>query len=231
MTEQNGTTQNPRQPPEWQQALDELERSLMEASQAIARLRGSLNGTYRDPAPAAADAEAAEAPPAESEAPPAQSEGPPVGNEPGPAQREMAPSENEVAAPADRPGASAFDRLWERIEHERIERTGGGTPQETAAAARRGLDLLPQQYLMTVEDREGRVDMVPLHRALSRLRGVEDISLVSYANGVPVISVRAVGELDLDQLGDSISAAMDRECEVIPQDNGRVYLRMKARQD
>jgi hypothetical protein len=59
------------------------------------------------------------------------------------------------------------------------------------------------------------------------LTGVQEVSLVSFANGVPVVSLRTDRELDMDRMRGSVETAMDRECEVIPQDNGRVYLRLK----
>ncbi len=186
---------------EWQQALDDLERSLRDAGQAVTLLRRGLDGGGR----AARLAEAAQA-------------GEPVLAVPRPA----IPAQGDV-------GRSAFDRLWDRIEGERETK-----PEDTAsepAEERRGLDLLPQQYVMTVEDQEGAVDLIPLHRALLGLEVIQEISLVSYANGVPVISLRTEGELDLVRLDDAVSEAMDRQCEVIPQDNGKLYLCMTARQD
>ena len=126
-------------------------------------------------------------------------------------------------------GRSAFDRLWDRIESE--QESKDEEPPAEPAEERRGLDLLPQRYLITVEDREGSVDLVPLHRALVGVEGVEEVSLVSYANGVAVISLQVEGELDLKQLDSAVGKAMDRQCEVIPQDNGKLYLRMQARED
>ena len=126
-------------------------------------------------------------------------------------------------------GRSAFDRLWNRIESE--QESKDEEPPAEPAEERRGLDLLPKRYLITVEDRDGSVDLVPLHRALMGVEGGVEISLVSYANGVPVISLQAEGELDLEQLDSVVGKAMDRQCEVIPQDNGKLYLRMQARED
>lgn len=190
------------QGPEWQQALDELERSLHDASRAVVLLRHSLERGSPGASPARAV-------PRDTGAP-------------------VPPS--EPASPAEDSGApSPFERVWDRIEHERREKQAETSPEP--APAPRGLDLLPQQYLMTVEDRESRVDLVPLHRALLSLAEMGDVSLVSFANGVPVISLRVEGELDLDRLGDAVSTAMDRDCEVISQDTGRLYLRMQARKD
>jgi len=151
------------------------------------------------------------------------------GNAP-PAMQVVQP-QPEAPAEAERPhlgtnggGTYApFERLWDRLEQERAEKQ---QPEEAAEVVR-GLDLLPRQYMMTVEDRERAVDLIPLHRALQRLTGVEEVSLVSFANGVPVVSVRTDRELDLDKMRASVETAMDRECELIPQDNGRVYLRLR----
>jgi hypothetical protein len=195
--------------PEWEQPLDDLERSLRDAAQAVAHLRQALNGgagepQFEDRAQAAAQTQDIA------------TDGTDIG-----------PREDPSPVAASRPntgkaGASTFDDLWDRIEREKMEKPA---PEATE---RRGLDLLPQQVLMTVEDREGRVDLVPLHRGLAGLQGIQDISLVSYANGVPVISLRVEGDLDIEQLGTAAGRAMDRQCEVIQQDTGRLYLRLKG---
>ncbi len=191
-----------------EQALDDLERGLHQASAAVTLLRQALADVEDDrsdaPASASSEPEAARSPPTPPVEPP------------------VPPAEKEGR------GAMAFDRLWDRIERERME-GGGRVEEEPLAGAKSGLDLLPQFYLMTVEDREGSVDLVPLHRALSGVEGAQEISLVSYANGVPVISLRVDRELDFEQLSAVVTSAMDRECEVIPQDTGRLYLRMHAR--
>lgn len=200
-----------------EQALAELSRLLHDASQVVDVLR---RGLAENPAAPVASAQEAEPPPI------------PV---PARAPVESAQESDEgvvetIPAPtlaqARKPDRLAvFDRLLDRID---IEKSAAQeeTPSEPSSKAS-GLDLLPQLYLMTVEDREGNVDLVPLHRALMALATLEEANLVSYANGVPVVSLRVKGELDLEQLGSVVSTAMDRECEVIPQDNGKLYLRMK----
>lgn len=142
----------------------------------------------------------------------------------------VAPSdlEPEPGIPAkSSAGVSAFERFWKRdadAEPEREDVT------EEPSTEPRGLDLLPKQYLMTVEDRERNVDLVPLHRALLSLAKMEDISLVSCANGTPVVSLRVVGELDQAKLQEAVSTALDQECEVIPQDTGRLFVRLSPRE-
>ena len=213
-----------------EQALDELARLLHEASQVIDVLRRGL----RENAAALHDAPA-EPQNAEASVASAQEAEPLAIPLPTRAQVESAQESNAgvvEAAPAPTPAQTkkpdrlaVFDRLLDRIDIEKSA-TQEEKPSEPSSKAS-GLDLLPQQYLMTVEDREGNVDLVPLHRALLALASLEEANLVSYANGVPVVSLRVKGELDLEQLGSVVSTAMDRECEVIPQDNRRLYLRMK----
>ena len=95
----------------------------------------------------------------------------------------------------------------------------------------RGLDLLPKEYLMTIEDRDARVDLTTLQRGLLTLAPMEDIRLVTYAKGVPVISLRVEGELDLERLSEAVGNAIGRRCEVIPQDGTKLFLRLTPNDD
>ncbi len=80
---------------------------------------------------------------------------------------------------------------------------------------------------MTIEDRDGTpVDLLPVQRALRAFASAEDVSLLNFANGTAVISMRTTGELDLDKLAAAIGLATSRECEVIPQDQGKLFLRL-----
>lgn len=79
---------------------------------------------------------------------------------------------------------------------------------------RRGLDLLPRTYRVTVEDKRRGVDLVPLHRALLGMDGVRDMSLLSYSNGVAIVSLDTLDELPPDGLCDAIARAMGRKAEV-----------------
>ncbi len=238
MTEESteGAPEGAARPADWQKALDELEHGLRQASQAVSLLRDSL--ATRDPDPAAP--ETPPAPPTGGVTETSVDVEPPPPVEPAnsngleaapPSAVEAAAPPPAAAPPQPEGGRTTFDRLWDRIEQERQEREESREEEGQAQPARRGLDLLPQHYMMTIEDREGSIDLVPLHRAFLTLPGVEEVSLVTYANGVPVISVRTEGELDLELLGENVGMSMDRHCEVIPQDNGRVYLRMKAREE
>lgn len=79
---------------------------------------------------------------------------------------------------------------------------------------KRGFDLLPRSYRITVEDKRRGVDLVPLHRALLSMDGVRDMSLLSYNNGIAIVALETIEELDPDALGVSVSRAMSRGAKV-----------------
>ena len=225
---------------DWREALDTLERSLREAVQAIAVLRRSLEGgALQTRSPASASREIAA--PSHGATPLALREFPSRAEQeeqPEPAVHGAAAEEGTAApdegssgeSPAEQGSLAAFERVWARLEQERLAR--GQESAEKEPSAPRGLALLPRQYLITIEDRESKVDLVALHRALLGLSGIEDVSLVSFTNGVPVISLRVTGDLALDQqLSEAVSTAMDRQCEVIQHDSGKLFLRLTPRHD
>ncbi|MBI5285536.1 MAG: hypothetical protein HY874_10625 [Chloroflexi bacterium] len=82
------------------------------------------------------------------------------------------------------------------------------------AEPKRGLDLLPRTYRITVEDKRRGVDLVPLHRALLGMDGVRDMSLLSYSNGVAIVSIEMVDELDPGALEGAVARAMARSAKV-----------------
>ncbi len=79
---------------------------------------------------------------------------------------------------------------------------------------RRGFDLLPRTYRITVEDKRRGVDLVPLHRALLAMDGVRDMSLLSYNNGVAIVSLETVSDIDTGVLERSVARAMSRPATV-----------------
>jgi len=192
-----------------EQALDALEQGLQSAVQAIEQIRNAL-------APASGPVDQPAEAPALRVVPKAAIPKPQILETGAPALRER-----------DDDPYTPFERLWERMELERVEKQRQDTAGEPE---RHGLDLLPQLYVVTVEDRERRVDLVPLHRALLGIEGIEEISLASYANGVPVVSLRANHAIDMEQLRGAVESTLRRSCELIPQDTGRVFLRLTSQE-
>lgn len=133
---------------------------------------------------------------------------------------------NDEAQAVVKSRLSSFEGVWERLERERKERSDGDVEE---IADVRGLGHLPQTYRITVEDRDGTpVDLVPIHRALLAFASADDISLVNFAGGVPIVSIRIKGEFDLERLAETIGAATTRQCEVIQQDRGKLLLRLSG---
>lgn len=138
------------------------------------------------------------------------------------------------ASPAEIPGVPGkgpgnFDRVWERLNREREGRSEEGAESKPEP---RGLEGLLKEYRMTIEDRDGTpVDLVPLHRALMVFASSDDISLAGYAKGTAIVGLRTEGELDLDRLASVIGAATMRHCEVIPQDQGKLFLRLSDEEE
>jgi hypothetical protein len=56
--------------------------------------------------------------------------------------------------------------------------------------------------------------LVPLHRALQAMDGVRDMSLLSYNNGVALVSLETVSDIDPETLRRAVSRAMSREARV-----------------
>jgi len=220
--------------PQWKPPLAALQQALQDATRAVAELWVSLE--EMQPAPAELSSEAADeparaalhvpldwTPDAGATAEPASapvSEGVPQEQLPMPDQlsgeqkKELKPEKSERLAD--------FQRVWARIERQRSEQDEPAAADPAPEAGKagdgaRGLNLLPSEYVITVEDRDASVDLITIERALLTLAKMEDVTLVSYAKGVPVISLRLEGELDLTALGDAVGSAMDKRCEVIPQ--------------
>lgn len=235
----------------WRSPLDELERTLSEVGRALSALRGSLESggaipridaspsepTGKEPQ-AAADAKTAPAGfqavwqrvkrvghAREGGGPDAADAAAGSGFSEPPAL-ESDYELNDEARAVGKSRLSSFEGVWERLERERKERSEGDIEE---IAEVRGLEHLPQTYRITVEDRDGTpVDLVTIHRALLTFAAADDISLINFANGVPIVSIRVEGELDLERLAAAISAATSRQCEVIPQDKGKLFLRLSS---
>ena len=242
----------------WRSPLDELERTLSEVGRALSALRQSLESggapqriiaEPREPVREPVQEPVNEKPEAKAadEAPPTgfdavwqrikkvrqdgdgdRTETADITEEPG--FRDPAPaSDDHLSDEAQAVGKSrlsSFEGVWERLERERKERSEGDIED---IADVRGLEHLPQSYRITVEDRDGTpVDLVPIHRVLLTFASADNISLVSFANGVPVVSIQTEGELDLERLAATIGAATSRQCEVIPQEKGKLFLRLSS---
>jgi hypothetical protein len=111
------------------------------------------------------------------------------------------------------PHTATAEQLVPEFE-ESSEAVAEAAPVASATEARRGLDLLPRSYRVTVEDKRRDVDLVPLHRALLQMHSIKDMSLLSYSNGVAIISLETIAALDPDELCATVARAMARPARV-----------------
>jgi hypothetical protein len=111
------------------------------------------------------------------------------------------------------PHTATAEQLVPEFE-EAPEAVAQAAPMARSTEPRRGLDLLPRSYRVTVEDKRRDVDLVPLHRALLQMHGIKDMSLLSYSNGVAIISLETTGALDPDELCATVARAMARPAKV-----------------
>jgi hypothetical protein len=79
---------------------------------------------------------------------------------------------------------------------------------------RRGLDLLPRTYRITVEDKRRGVDLVPLHRAMLGIEGARDMSLLNYTNGTAIVALETEDVLDPESVRLAMQNAMKRDASV-----------------
>jgi hypothetical protein len=96
----------------------------------------------------------------------------------------------------------------------RDERPLPPPPPPIHAEPKRGLELLPRTYRITVEDKRRGVDLVPLHRALLGMENVKDMSLLSYNNGIAIVALDTSGDIEPDSLRAAVSRAMARDAKV-----------------
>jgi hypothetical protein len=113
--------------------------------------------------------------------------------------------------PAARDGGAA---LAERAPSDVIDTRPLPKPLPPLVEPKRGFDLLPRNYRITVEDRRGGVDLVPLHRAMLGIEGVRDMSLLSYNNGVAIVALETTDELDPEAMRLSVVRAMQCDARV-----------------
>ena len=84
-------------------------------------------------------------------------------------------------------------------------------------------------YTITVEDPGAEAPLVPLYRALGRVGRIRDMDLVSYTNGVAVISLQSDDEIAADDLRVAISESVERNCRIVNHESNVFLVRMEPR--
>ena len=70
------------------------------------------------------------------------------------------------------------------------------------------------------------VKLVPLHQSLSQVKGVRELSLKSYTNGVAVVSVDSEIELEASAFEEAFAAGMHQACRVMSGEGSSFLVRM-----
>jgi hypothetical protein len=106
--------------------------------------------------------------------------------------------------------------LRDSVENEGdvIDRRPLPAPLPPLVEPKRGLDLLPRTYRITVEDKRRGVDLVPLHRAMLGIEGARDMSLLNYTNGTAIVALETVDELDPESVRLAMQNAMKRDARI-----------------
>lgn len=219
---------------EWGQRLAVLDQRLTEAREAVERLAvciAELAAMRPGLGPAPVTPEEPRGPEATGRA------DEPVAAAAEGAAPDLVAGPDDEAVPAEPLTQEEIRRLVEEIRSEQAgapanipaeSAVAEGPPLEPADAVRaveeRLRRLASATVRVTVEDKRNGVPLVPLHRALLAVRAVEDVSLVSYAGGKAVVSVRVTGELDGKALERAVARALGRHCEVAFQDPTNLFI-------
>jgi len=217
----------------WTEALHSVERSINEASEAIRFLRatilemapllrsvGGLEEALRDfgeqphPRPV---------PPLEFEEGESRPD-PGVSKAP---HRDAGRVERDW--PLQRPKAAARERAPQWVEEAESPWTPPAGPPRPAI---KPVTLVPDDtpapygYRVTIEDRKGPVELMQLHRALTGIESVRNVSLLNYVNGVASLSIEATDEVQPQELENAVKKTMKRSCSVVPHESNVILIQV-----
>jgi hypothetical protein len=195
----------------WRQSLESVKKSISEATVAV----GLLNATLREMAPlwrslgqlqkALTDIEWTEA---MDEAAAAAEEALAKAAVPRPTLVAVSEEPETEAAQEEAPVLAGAGRPLARLD---VPIPDGGAPYS---------------YTVTVEEVGSRVKLVPLHQSLSQVKGVRELSLKSYTNGVAVVSVDSEIELEASTFEEAFTTGMHQACRVVSGEGPSFLVRM-----
>lgn len=205
----------------WRESLESVRRSIDEATTAVGLLRASL----QEMAPLWRSLEQLEqalnssdlAGAIEQAAAAAQE----VAAKSGGLSPQTVTDSEDVVAPE--PEESEVEAPWS----ERPALSDAGRPRPAREVPSFGAGS-QNSYTVTVEDVGAKVKLVPLHQSLSRVEGVRELSLKSYANGIAVVCIDSEVELEAPVLQEAISAGMNRACRITAGEGSSFLVRMSG---
>jgi hypothetical protein len=226
----------------WTEALRSVERSINEAAEAIRFLRATiqqmaplwhslggledaLHGFEEQPRrraePQALD-EARPAPPLQyDEESEAETASPPVSrrDDTAPLERDW-PIQRRKTAPKERPPK------WEEPETRWAPPAGPPRPVPKPVTLVPDDTPAPYAYKVTIEDRKSPIELLQLHRALTSIPSVRNLSLLNYVNGVASLSLETMDEIQPLELENAVKKVMKRSCSVVPHESNVILIQV-----
>jgi hypothetical protein len=226
----------------WTEALRSVERSINDAAEAIRFLRAtiqqmaplwrSLGGLEeamrgfeeqprRRPEPQAiVDSHAAPLQYDEEEG------GPEPSRPPGSHHDEVVQSEREW--PVQRRKALPKERSpkWGEVEGQWTPPAGPPRPSLKPVTLVPDDTPAPYAYRVTIEDRKSPVELVELHRALTSIPSVRNLSLLNYVNGIASLSLETTDEIQPAELENAVKKIMKRSCSVVPHESNVILIQV-----
>jgi hypothetical protein len=84
----------------------------------------------------------------------------------------------------------------------------------------------PYAYKVTIEDRKSPIELLQLHRALTSIPSVRNLSLLNYVNGVASLSLETTDEIQPLELENAIKKVMKRSCSVVPHESNVILIQV-----
>jgi hypothetical protein len=227
----------------WTDALHSVERSINEAAEAIRFLRATLqqmapllrslggleealHGFGEPPLRRAETRPFEDARPASSLQ---------YGDEaaaetsPAPARRDrVAPIERQWPVQRRNATPPVKDRTskWDEAESQWAPQAGPPRPVPKPVTLVPDDTPAPYAYKVTIEDRKGPVELLPLHRALTAIPSVRNVFLLNYVNGVASLSLETMEELQPPDLENAVKKVMKRSCSVVPHESNVILIQV-----
>jgi hypothetical protein len=226
----------------WTEALRSVERSINDATEAIRFLRA----TIQQMAPLMRSLGGLEdALSSFEEQPRRRSEPQPLRVEQTGAPLRYEDSEEEAEAGPPRPlpsdNVGRAEREWRPQQPKSIakdkgpqweEADSGWVPPAGARPAPKPVTLVPDEtpapfaYKVTIEDRKNPVELLEVHRALTSIPSVRNLSLLNYVSGVASISLETTDEIQPPELENAIKKVMKRSCSVVPHESNVILIQV-----
>lgn len=139
---------------------------------------------------------------------------------------EVGPIEREWQTLRRKPVAKGKAPQWEEAQSPWVP------PAEPSRPTLKPVTLVPDDtpapyaYKVTIEDRKSPVELLQLHKALTSIPSVRNLSLLNYVNGVASISLETTDEIQPPELESAVRKIMKRSCSVVPHESNIILIQV-----